>query len=51
MSDMGGLFRSLTIIAIIIILPISKYVFYLEVIKELFFAKTSDEDLFDQPSE
>ena len=48
MSDMGGLARSLTIIAIIIILPISKHVFYFEVIKELFFAKTAEVDLFDQ---
>lgn len=45
MSECGGFLKALTICCFIINYPISRHLFYVHIIKQLFFARTSDENL------
>ena len=45
MSECGGFLKALMIVCIVINYPISRHLFYIHIIKQLFYARTSDETL------
>lgn len=45
MAECGGFLKALAILCFIINYPISRHLFYVHIIKQLFFARTSSDDL------